>query len=140
MIEDTAANVFVSHSKYRVLYGDTDSMRIVYNGHYFRFFEQARGEYLRARNLPYLEVEAKGLATPLTEAYAHYYSSFRYDDLIEMDCWISQIKKASFRFEYRLYLAENPDETKVSGHTVHATIDMASGRVVKIPAWLLDVL
>ncbi|MDR2422490.1 MAG: acyl-CoA thioesterase, partial [Deltaproteobacteria bacterium] len=45
---------------YRVLYVDTDLMGVVNNGHYFRFFEQARGEYLRELGLPYSEVEARG--------------------------------------------------------------------------------
>ncbi|MDR1608222.1 MAG: acyl-CoA thioesterase [Deltaproteobacteria bacterium] len=123
---------------YRALYVDTDRLGVVNNGHYFRFFEQARGEYLRELGLPYSEVEARGIFTPLTEAWAHYYASFHYDDLIRIEAWVSQVKKASFRFDYRLHL-EDSLETRVAGHTIHATVDKDL-KVTKIPTWLFDLL
>ncbi|MDR0549383.1 MAG: acyl-CoA thioesterase [Deltaproteobacteria bacterium] len=132
------SETFLSTSWYRVLYVDTDQLGVVNNGHYFRFFEQARGEYLRALGLPYAEVEAKGLRTPLTEAWAHYYASFHYDDLIRIEAWVSLIKRASFRFDYRLYQGES-SEVRVAGHTIHAIVN-EDLKVVKIPQWLLDLL
>jgi len=133
-------NAFVATSQHRVLYADTDAMGIVYNGAYFRFFERARDEYLRQRGLPYSGIEARGLSTPLTEAYAHYYSSFRYDEVIAMECWVSTIKRASFRFDYRLFLPENPAETKVDGYTTLALLDKETQKVCKIPDWMLELL
>lgn len=131
---------FVATSQHRVLYADTDAMGIVYNGAYFRFFERARDEYLRQRGMPYSAIEERGLSTPLTEAYAHYYSSFRYDEIIAMECWIAAIKRASFRFEYRLFLPEKPEETKVDGYTTLAVLDKASQKVCKIPDWMMELL
>ena len=133
-------NAFVAVSQHRVLYADTDAMGIVYNGAYFRFFERARDEYLRQRGMPYSAIEAKGLSTPLTEAYAHYYSSFRYDEIIAMECWISNVKRASFRFDYRLFLPESPGETKVDGYTTLAVLDKETQKVCKIPDWMLGLL
>ncbi|MDR2352263.1 MAG: acyl-CoA thioesterase [Deltaproteobacteria bacterium] len=129
---------FIVTSWYRVLYVDTDVMGVVNNANYFRFFEMARGEYLRKLNFPYALVEENGIRTPLTEAYAHFFQSFHYDDLIRLEAWISQIKKASFRFEYRLYL-ENESELRVVGRTQHATVNLEN-KVVKIPQWLLSVI
>ncbi|MDR1871231.1 MAG: acyl-CoA thioesterase [Deltaproteobacteria bacterium] len=123
---------------YRVLYVDTDLMGVVNNGHYFRFFEQARGEYLRELGLPYSEVEAKGIRTPLTEAWAHYYASFHYDELIRIEAWIAQVKRASFRFDYRLYEGQSP-EVRVAGHTIHAIVNEEL-KVTKIPSWLMTLL
>jgi acyl-CoA thioester hydrolase len=129
---------FVAATWYRVLYADTDNMQIVNNGHYFRFFEQGRGEYLRQLGMPYAEVERRGLKTPLTEAGAHFYAPFRYDDLIRVECWISQVKRASFRFDYRLHLEEETT-ARVAGHTLHATLN-EDLKVVKIPDWLLSII
>jgi len=133
-------DVFLAYSQHRVLYADTDAMGIVYNGAYFRFFERARDEYLRQRGLPYSAIEERGLMTPLTEAYAHYYSSFRYDEVISMECWVSSIKRASFRFDYRLFLPENPTDTKVSGYTTLAVMDKSTRKVCKIPDWMMELL
>ena len=133
-------NTYVARSRYRVLYADTDAMGVVYHGTYFRFFEQARAEYLRQRGLPYSEIEARGLMTPLTEASAHFYQSFYYDEVVVMECWVSAIRRASFRVEYRLFLEENPAETKVSGYTVLAVMDRASRKIIKIPGWVLEAI
>ncbi|MDR2366511.1 MAG: acyl-CoA thioesterase [Deltaproteobacteria bacterium] len=130
-------DIIVSTSWYRVLYVDTDNMQIVNNGHYFRFFEQARNEHLRQLKLTYAEIERRGLRTPLTETGAHFYAPFHYDDLIRIECWVSQIKRASFRFEYLLYLDDSTN-VKVSGYTIHATVT-EDLKVVKIPDWLRDV-
>jgi acyl-CoA thioester hydrolase len=137
-VQKNADRGFVSTTWYRVLYADTDNMRIVNNGHYFRFFEKGRNEFLRQLDLPYSEVEKKGIRTPLTEAGAHFYAPFHYDDLIRIECWISQIKRASFRFEYRLHL-DWAEDVRVSGFTVHATL-AEDLKVVRIPDWLLEVI
>jgi acyl-CoA thioester hydrolase len=131
-------DTFVSTSWYRVLYVDTDNMQIVNNSHYFRFFEQARNEHLRQLKMPYSEVEKRGIRTPLTETGAHFYSSFHYDELIRIECWISQIKRASFRFDYLLFLDDSPN-LKVSGYTLHAIL-AEDLRVVRIPDWLRDII
>ena len=133
-------NTFVGRSSNRVLYADTDAMGIVYNGAYFRFFERARDEYLRQRGLPYSGIEGRGLSTPLTEAYAHYFSSFHYDEVIEMECWVSAIKRASFRLDYRLFLSEKPEDAKVTGYTTLAVLDKATQKICKIPDWMMELL
>ena len=145
---------YVSTSFYRVLYADTDTMGIVNNAVYFRIFEQGRGDYLRGRGMPYSEIEERGIRSPLTEAWAHFYKPFRYDDLIRIECWVSAIKKASFMFDYRLYRDEggsggasmNPEKGPegspvilVAGRTLHATLNYEN-KVVKFPDWLSKVL
>ena len=124
---------------YRVLYADTDAMGIVYNGEYFKIFEQGRGEYLREIGSSYASIEERGIRTPITETFAHFYLPFRYDDLIREDTWMSQLKKASFRFEYRLYKDGDPKTLMASAHTLHAALNM-DNKVVKIPDWLIDEL
>ncbi|MDR3155073.1 MAG: acyl-CoA thioesterase [Deltaproteobacteria bacterium] len=129
---------FKTVTHYRVLYADTDLMGIVNNAHYFRFFEQGRGEFLRTLDYPYSKIEERGIRTPLTEAWAHYYLPFRYDDLIRVECWLAQVKNASFRFDYHLYLEGSP-KLHVAGRTLHATVNL-EGKVVKIPDWLSAIL
>ena len=43
-----------NHTKayYRVIFGDTDAMKIVYNANYLRFFEIGRNEFLRELGFP----------------------------------------------------------------------------------------
>jgi acyl-CoA thioester hydrolase len=58
--------------RHRVLYGDTDQMGIVYYANYFRFFEGARGEWIRGLGMSYAEIEERGIFLPVLEASVRY--------------------------------------------------------------------
>jgi acyl-CoA thioesterase FadM len=55
-----------------------------------------------------------------------------------MESRVSQVKKASFAFDYRPFLYGDP-ELRVAGRTLHVTLDFGN-RVVKIPAWPIDII
>ena len=54
--------------RYRVIYGDTDQMGVVYYATYLRFFEGARNEWIRALGITYRDIEEKGIMLPVYEA------------------------------------------------------------------------
>ncbi len=121
----------------RVLYGDTDSGRVVYYATYLRFFEAGRAELIRARGISYREVEERfGILLPVTEAHAEYRAPARYDDLLTVETRLGELRRASARFDYRILRG---DELLVTGHTVHACVD-ADGRIRRMPPELLEKL
>jgi len=121
----------------RVRYKDTDTMQVVYYGNYLTYFEVARVEFLRQHDRPISEVNTK-LHMPVAEAHVKYLRPARLDDLLEVRCWISEKKRASFRFDYEV---RNEDqELLASGFTRHACLDPATGRMIAIPDWLQSVM
>lgn len=121
----------------RVIYGDTDQMGVVYYANYLRFFEAGRNEFLRARGLRYRDFEeAHGLLLPVVEARLSYRSPARYDDLIAVETFLTEVKRASARFGYRIV---REGEVLVTGSTVHACVDL-QGRVRRMPPALLERL
>ena len=130
-----APEVTVTHV--RVRYKDTDTMQVVYYGNYLTYFEVARVEFLRQHDQPISEVNTK-LHMPVAEAHVKYLRPARLDDLLEVRCWISEKKRASFRFDYEV---RNEDqELLASGFTRHACLDPATGRMIAIPDWLQSVM
>ena len=123
-------------SKYRVIYGDCDSMAIVYYSNYLRLFEIGRTELLREQGLTYREVEDKGFFLPTTEAYVKYTKPARYDDLLTIETVIGFVKRASSRFDYAIYREE---DIIVQGYTIHACLDR-NDRIVRFPDFLLSIL
>ena len=118
----------------RVLYGDTDCGRVVYYATYLRWFEAGRNEWIRARGVTYRELEERfRLMLPVTEAHAEYRAPARYDDLVTVETRLGDVRRASARFEYRILRG---DELLVTGHTVHACVDL-DGRVQRMPPELL---
>ncbi|UCG64903.1 MAG: acyl-CoA thioesterase [Deltaproteobacteria bacterium] len=121
---------------YRVIYGDCDSMAIVYYSNYLRLFEIGRTELLREQGLTYREVEDKGFFLPTTEAYVKYTRPARYDDLLTIETVIGFVKRASSRFDYTICREE---DIIVQGYTIHACLDR-NDRIVRFPDFLLSIL
>jgi acyl-CoA thioester hydrolase len=121
---------------YRVIYGDCDSMAIVYYSNYLRFFEIGRTELLRDMGLTYKEVEEKGFFLPTTEAYLKYLKPARYDDLLTVETTTGFVRRASSRFDYTIFRGS---EILVQGYTVHACLDK-DNRIVRFPDFLINLM
>ena len=123
-------------TRYRVIYGDCDSMAIVYYANYLRLFEIGRTEFLRELGVTYREVEDSGFFLPTTEAYLKYLKPALYDDSLTIETMIGFVKRASTRFDYVIYRGE---DVIVQGHTIHACLDRED-RIVRLPDSLLGLL
>ncbi len=117
--------------RFRVIYGDTDMMGVVYYANYFRYFEAGRNEFLRAAGLLYSSLEERGYALPVASASAKYLSSARYDDELTLEVRIEQVRFGSLRMGYSL-MREQDDTLIATGETVHACVGR-SGKVVRLP-------
>jgi acyl-CoA thioester hydrolase len=110
----------------------------VYYANYLRFFEAGRNEYIRAKGLRYRDFEATfRLMLPVTEAGVSYRLPARYDDLLTIEVSLAEVRRASARFGYRILREDG--ELLVTGHTVHACVDLG-GKVQRLPPELLERL
>jgi len=91
----------IASTSLRVRYKDTDCMKVVYYGNYLTYFEVGRVEFLRQQGMPISEVDQK-IHMPVVEATVRYVRPARLDDLLEVRCWVSERKRASFRFAYEI--------------------------------------
>ena len=121
----------------RVRYANTDALGVVYNAVYLAWFEIGRTEWLRARGLPYRDVEARGLSLPVTEAFVRFRLAAHYDDLLEIETDLRDVRSRGVTFAYRLLRG---DCCIAEGHTVHASLNAATGRVIRLPGWLAEAL
>ncbi len=83
----------------RVTYADTDKAGIIYYANYLKYLEQGRTELLRSLGVRYrdLEVQRK-LFLPAVSAHCEYLAPSRYDDLLTIRTWISELGRASIAF------------------------------------------
>ena len=82
---------------YRVSYGDTDQMGVVYYGNYLEFFERARTEMLRSAGLPYAELERRGWFLMVIEAHCRYHAPARYDDLLTFRSGVAEVSRVKIK-------------------------------------------
>ena len=106
----------------RVLYADTDAMSIVYHTNYIKWFEAGRNELLRSLDHPYTRLEEQGFLLPLTECCCSFRSPAVYDDLLEIEASLGELKAASMRLDYRIF-RKGTGELLAEGYTTHAVTD-----------------
>ena len=124
----------IATTKVRVRYKDTDCMKVVYYGNYLTYFEVGRVEFLRQQGLAMSQVDRQ-IHLPVVEALVRYRKPARLDDLLEVRCWVSERRRASFRFAYEI-LDEGGDPV-ATGSTLHACLDPSTSEMVAVPSWLL---
>ena len=127
----------IARTSLRVRYKDTDCMKVAYYGNYLTYFEVGRVEYLRQQGLPISEIDRR-LHMPVVEARVRYVRPARLDDLLEVRCWISERRRASFTFGYEI--VDEAGQTIATGSTLHACTDPVTGKMIGVPAWLLAIM
>ena len=123
----------VHRSEYRVLFGDTDGMGIVYNANYLRIFEMARTEWFRTLLRKPKDMVENDMYLIVVKAHVNYHLPSRYDDVLSIECWIpkAKVKRASFHFDYRVVIKES-GETVATGYTAHA-LTTRDGKLKRMP-------
>lgn len=125
----------IHRCRYRVLYGDTDAAAVVYNANYLRYFEQGRTEFMRERICSYREIEEMGFVLPVIECHIRFKAPARYDDLIIIETTLTDLKKVTCTFSYRILREEDNTRPRLlaKGSTVMASITR-QGKLTPLPA------
>nr|WP_269479218.1 thioesterase family protein [Rubrobacter xylanophilus] len=121
----------------RVRYSETDAQGVVNNGTYLAYFEVGRVEWLRKAGLSYRKLEERGYGFVVVEAFVRYRKGARFDDELRVRTRLSELERASLRFEYEVL---RDGEALATGYTRHACVRLSSGRAARIPREVLEGL
>lgn len=86
----------------RVRYAETDQMRFVHHSNYIIWFEFARVELMKHYGFSYARLEDEGYMMPVLEINVQYFKPARFDELITIRAFISQMPRAKIKFEYEI--------------------------------------
>ncbi|MBI5247678.1 MAG: YbgC/FadM family acyl-CoA thioesterase [Elusimicrobia bacterium] len=83
----------------RVTYADTDKAGIIYYANYLKYLEQGRTELMRSLGVRYRDLEvSRKLFLPAVSAHCEYLAPSRYDDMLTIRTWITELGRASISF------------------------------------------
>lgn len=120
MLPAMAAQLF-RHS-YRVTYADCTLGNHVYYGRYLDLLETARGELFRHVGTPFSRWQADNLLLPVVECRIRYKGAARYDDLLTLEIWLTDLGRVRLTFAYRVI---NPANALIAeATTLHACTSM----------------
>ena len=74
-----------------VPFHDVDSMRIVWHGHYYKYFEQARTVLFRSCRIDVADLVAMQLALVVVDSGCRYVAPLRYGDRIRVLAWFRDV-------------------------------------------------
>ncbi|MEZ4808796.1 MAG: thioesterase family protein [Allomuricauda sp.] len=123
---------------FRVRYGETDQMGVVYHGNYAQYLELGRVEWLRALGVTYRSMEENGIMLPVISLQINYKKPALYDDLITVETTISKQPLVKIEFDYKIY--NESRELLVTAHTVLAFMDKETNKPIRCPDYILEKL
>ena len=118
--------------EFRVRYGETDRMGVVYHAEYLVWCEMGRTEYIRSLGMSYAEMERRGVPLAVAEASIRYHAPARYDDLIQVSTVLTRLGSRGLTFDYAITHADSGLRL-ASASTTLVALDPA-GRATTIPA------
>jgi len=123
---------------FRVRYGETDQMGVVYHGNYPQYLEMGRVEWLRTLGISYKEMEENGIILPVISLRLNFKKSAIYDDLLTVRTILRKRPQVRIEFDYEIY--NEKKELLAEANTVLAFMDSANNKPIRCPEYILERL
>ena len=123
---------------FRVRYGETDQMGVVYHGNYPQYLEMGRVEWLRVLGISYKDMEINGIILPVISLQLNYKKSAVYDDLLTVRTILRKKPQVKIEFDYEIYNEEG--ELLAEANTVLAFMDAKKNKPIRCPEYILEKL
>jgi acyl-CoA thioester hydrolase len=124
----------VTRHKVRVLYADTDLAGVVYHANYLRFFEAARTQAICDAGVELAKLQnEQGIVFTITQCSLTFHHPARYGDELTIEVIPETVGPARLVLFYRV-LRPGIEAPAVTGRTTIAAVDLARGKVVRLPA------
>jgi acyl-CoA thioester hydrolase len=121
----------------RVYYEDTDAGGIVYYANYLKFFERARTEWLRRLDIHQSFFLEQGLGFVVRKVEMDNLASAKLDDVLTVVSQISEIKRASLRFQQKILKNE---QVICTAEIRIACVNLQRAKPCSIPESILGAL
>jgi len=130
--------MYISETKIRVRYGETDKMGYLYYGHYPEYFEVSRTDMIRSIGLSYREIEDRGVMLPVKSLRVDYRLPAVYDDLLTVKSVLNKLPETRLDIDYEITNESN--QVICTGNTVLVFVDAVTRRPRRAPGYFLDPL
>jgi acyl-CoA thioester hydrolase len=130
--------VGASHThRIRVRYGECDPQGVVFNAHYFAYFDIALTELWRVALGGYTAMMDEGVDLVVAEATARYKAPAHFDDELDLEVEVARVGTTSMVTSLRI---RRDGELLVEGDMVHVFIDRAALTKMPIPERIRSAL
>ncbi len=114
----------------RVRYNECDQQGVVFNAHYFTYFDIALTEAWREAIGPWADMVERGIDLVVAEAHARYLAGARFDDALELRWWIERLGNTGMSTRIDVVRA---DDVLVEGRMRHVCVAAGTSAKTRIP-------
>jgi acyl-CoA thioester hydrolase len=104
----------------RVRYGECDQQGVVFNAHYFAYFDHVLTEVWRDVVMPYEQMVESGVDLVVAHAQAAFKAPARFEDEIDLVWRVTRLGNSAMTTRIDI---QRGDETLVEGEMVHVFVD-----------------
>lgn len=131
--------MYISETKIRVRYAETDRMGYVYYGNYAAYFEVGRVEALRSLGLSYKVMEEQGIMLPVLAYTVKYFKPAFFDDVLTIRTTVNELPSGTrIHFHYETLNEQNISLNKAE--TSHVFVKTTNGRPCAVPENVIEVI
>ena len=124
---------------FRVVWSETDAAGVVHYSNYFRFFERVEEEFYRHLGFTFKDTSEKGLWFPRVEAFCQYKKPARFNDLIEVELTVDEMKEKSLKYGFKIFNKETA-LLLATGYIVLVAANKKTGKATQIPQDIVNKL
>jgi acyl-CoA thioester hydrolase len=121
-----------------VPFHDVDMLELVWHGHYYKYFELARTQLLRARGLTDRALRDSGYMLVVVESTCRHPGALRFGQHFRVGAALGSVE-FGLRVDYQIWNLSD-DRRAAYGNTVLAILDSSGKLLVRTPDALLDLL
>lgn len=119
-----------------VKFSEVDSLRVVWHGHYVRYFEDGREAFGKEYNLGYLDIYESGLSVPLVDLTVKFKKILEYGDTAIIETTFIDSPAAKLIFEYKI-LSQQHGHVVCTGRSTQVFMDPATKELhITMPAFM----
>ncbi len=120
-----------------VRFSEVDSLRIVWHGHYIKYFEEGREAFGRKYGLGYLQVFENKLLTPIVHTSCDYKKPLEYGDVAVVETKYIDCDAAKLIFEFTVF-KEKTMEIVAEGKSIQVFLDTNFELLLTIPSFFAE--
>jgi len=123
--------------EHRVTYALCTLGNHVYYARYLDILEAARGDFFRHLGQPFLKWQELDTVFPVVECHLRYQAAARYDDVLTVELWLTEVERIRLNFASRIVNQEG--RVLVEAETLHVCTSLTD-KPKRLPEELLGVL
>jgi acyl-CoA thioester hydrolase len=123
--------------RFRVRYAECDAQSVVFNAHYFAYFDLALTELFRAVFGGYESMLERQVDLVVGEASARFLAPARFDDELEVAVSVTRLGTTGVTTRYELL---RDGQLLVEGTLRHVVVNLGTHTKAPIPDWMREGL